>query len=342
VRPRASESAGGPREADSRETREPASQQHWHDTLRLSNVTLFAQDSELRYLWMENAPAGVNGAAIKGLSDRDIMPEAAAQRIESAKREVLASGKGLTIEFQWPVGPGPKWYELKLAPVRDAAGHIKGLQGAVFDISERKQSETHLRILLLELAHRSKNLLAVIQGISNQTAKSSESIDEFTRRFTGRLMSLSRAHDILSDQNWRGAGMRELIRTQVLLFAGAAGDRVDYEGDAIYLRPNAAQHIGLALHELTANALKHGALSTRSGRVKIRWALSGEQEPGAQTFSLSWEESGGPAVRMPETKHFGRILLEEVAPLSVQGRAKLDFAAGGIIYEMSMPMSELS
>jgi PAS domain S-box-containing protein len=315
---------------------------HWRETLRLSNVTLFAQDSELRYLWMENPPAGINGATIKGLADRDIMPEPDAVRLEAAKREVLASGKGLTIEFQWPVGAGLRWYELTLAPVRDAAGHIRGLQGAAVDVSERKQSETHLRVLLLELAHRSKNLMAVIQGISNQTAKSSANVEEFIRRFGGRLMSLSRAHDILSDQNWRGAGMRELIRMQVLLFAGPLANRVEYDGDAIYLRPNAAQHIGLALHELTANALKYGALSSRSGRVKIRWALSVEREPAPQRFSLRWEETGGPAVRMPEAKNFGRILLEEVAPLSVQGRAKLEFAEGGITYEMSMPVSELT
>lgn len=321
---------------------EPGPQPHWLDTLRLSNVTLFAQDSELRYLWMENPPAGVSGVTIQGLFDRDIMPEPAAGRLEAAKREVLASGKGVTIEFQWPVGAGLRWYELKLAPMRDATGLIKGLHGAAVDVSERKQSETHLRVLLLELAHRSKNLLAVIQGISNQTAKGSANVEEFARRFSGRLMSLSRAHDILSDQNWRGAGMRELIRTQVLLFAGAAADRVDYEGDGIYLRPNAAQHIGLALHELTTNALKHGALSSRNGRVKIRWALSGRQEAEPQRFSLSWEETGGPAVRVPEAKQFGRILLEEVAPLSVQGQAKLDFAEGGITYEMTMPVSELS
>lgn len=341
MRRRASEPGGDIKGADIKDNREPAAHR-WRDTLRLSNVTLFAQDSELRYLWMENPPAGINGTAIRGLADRDIMPEAAAQQLESAKREVLASGNALTIEFQWPVETGLKWYEVRLEPVRNAAGHIRGLQGAAIDVSERKQSETNLRILLLELAHRSKNLLAVIQGISNQTAKSSASVDEFSRRFSGRLMSLSRAHDILSDQNWRGAGMRELIRTQVLLFAGAAGERVDYEGDAIYLRPNAAQHVGLALHELTANALKHGALSSNRGRVKIRWTLSGGQEPSTQRFSLSWEETGGPVVRRPVTKNFGRILLEEVAPLSVQGRAKLDFAAGGITYEMSMPVSELS
>ncbi|MGH6873691.1 MAG: HWE histidine kinase domain-containing protein, partial [Aestuariivirgaceae bacterium] len=189
VRPNASEPAGDRGDANNRNNREPAAQQHWRDTLRLSDVTLFAQDVELRYLWMENPPAGVNGTSIRGLADRDIMPEAAAQRLESAKREVLAVGKPLTIEFQWPVGAGLRWYELKLAPVRNAAGHIKGLQGAAVDVSERKQSETHLRILLLELAHRSKNLLAVIQGISNQTAMSSTSVDEFTRRFSGRLMS---------------------------------------------------------------------------------------------------------------------------------------------------------
>ena len=76
--------------------------------------------------------------------------------------------------------------------------------------------------------------------------------------------------------------------------------------------------------------------------MKIRWALSGKQEPGPQRFSLSWEETGGPAVRIPEAKQFGRIILEEVAPLSVQGQAKLEFAESGITYEMSMPVSELS
>lgn len=312
------------------------------EALRLSNVVLFGQNEELRFLWIENHPQGLTIAEVQGRNDDEIMPVAIAQQILPAKREVLNTGIPRTIEFQWPINDTLRWYELRIEPARNHAGRIIGINCAAIDVSERKQSESHLRVLLLELAHRSKNLLAVIQGISNQTAQSSTSVEEFSRRFSGRLMSLSRAHDILSDQNWRGAGMRELIRTQVLLFAGNAADRVDYDGDPVYLRPNAAQHVGLALYELTANALKYGALSSDAGRVKIRWAFYPPEENKPARFTLSWHEEKGPLVRAPDSRHFGRILLEEVVPLSVQGTASLDFAAGGIHYQMSMPASELS
>jgi two-component sensor histidine kinase len=199
----------------------------------------------------------------------------------------------------------------------------------------------HLRVLLLELAHRSKNLLAVIQGISNQTAQGSTSIDEFTRRFSGRLMSLARAHDILSDLNWQGAGMGELIRMQVLLIAGERQARIAYEGDEVYLRPTAAQHVGLALHELTTNALKFGALSGSTGEVKIRWFLHAQDEGETAQFTLCWEESKGPKVQMPDRRLFGRILLEQLVPVSVQGNASLSFKTGGVCYCLTMPASEL-
>lgn len=316
--------------------------QRYGEALRLSNVVLFGQDAELRYVWVENHPQGLTIAEVEGRSDDEIMPVAAAQQTIPAKREVLNTGTPRTIEFQWQIGDTLRWYELRIEAVRNTQGRIVGINCAAIDVSERKQSESHLRVLLLELAHRSKNLLAVIQGISNQTAQSSTNIEEFSRRFSGRLMSLSRAHDILSDQNWRGAGMRELIRTQVLLFAGNAADRIDYDGDAVYLRPNAAQHVGLALYELTANALKYGALSSDMGRVRIRWAFYAPRENTPAQFTLTWEEEKGPLVHSPDRRHFGRILLEEVVPLSVQGTASLDFAAGGVHYHMSMPASELS
>jgi two-component sensor histidine kinase len=312
------------------------------EALRLSNVVLFGQDGNLRYQWIENHPEGLTTAAVEGLGDDDVMPVATALQILPAKQEVLQSGTPRTIEFQWQIGEGARWFELRIEVARDPQGRIIGLNCAAIDVSERKQSESHLRILLLELAHRSKNLLAVIQGISNQTAQSSASIEEFSRRFSGRLMSLSRAHDILSDQNWRGAGMRELIRTQVLLFAGKAADNIDYNGDAVYLRPNAAQHVGLALYELTANALKYGALSNDAGRVKIRWVFSTTRESTPARFTLNWQEKHGPPVIAPRGRHFGRILLEEVVPLSVQGTAALEFGAGGVHYKLTMPASELS
>lgn len=311
------------------------------DALRLSNVALFGQDEELRYVWIENAPQGLSSHDIIGKRDQDILPAETAELTTSAKRAVLRTGDPQMIEFAWKNRESSRWYELRIEAVRDSHGRITGVNCAAIDISDRRHTESHLRVLLLELAHRSKNLLAVIQGISNQTAQGSTNVDEFARRFSGRLMSLARAHDILSDQNWRGAGMRELVSTQVLLFAGERQTRIVHDGEAVYLRPAAAQHVGLALYELTANALRFGALSGSKGEVRIRWFLHDREGDEPSLFTLLWEESEGPPVQTPDKRHFGRILLEQVVPIAVQGSASLNFEASGIHYSLTMPASEL-
>jgi two-component sensor histidine kinase len=135
--------------------------------------------------------------------------------------------------------------------------------------------------------------------------------------------------------------MRELISTQVLRFADERQTRIACEGEAVYLRPTAAQHVGLALYELTANALRFGALSGSTGEVSIRWFLHGEEGGTPALFTLCWKESHGPPVQRPNKRHFGRILLEQVVPIAVQGSASLKFEANGISYCLTMPTSEL-
>lgn len=305
----------------------------------LSGAMLFQQDKNLKYVWVNNPPSGYLATQFVGLGDEDVFSAETVNIIVPAKRKALESGETQTVEFQMPVDGKPRWFELRIAPLGKARSR-KGLLCAAVDIGERKQTEYHMRVLLLELAHRSKNLLAVIQGIANRTAQTSSTIDEFNQRFSGRLMSLSRAHDILTDENWRGAAMSELIRTQVLLFAGKAAERVHYKGDQVSLRPSAAQHVALALYELTANALKFGALSAETGEIEISWTLSRKSSVG-RVFQILWTEKGGPKVMPPNARHFGRVLLEEVVPLSVQGKAKLAFTPDGISYSLTMPQSEL-
>ena len=306
----------------------------------LSGAMLYHQDSDLKYIWVNNPPKGYEAAQFVGHGDEDIFSTETVNIIVPAKRKALESGEPQTVEFQMLIAGKLKWFELRIAPSGANKGK-RGLLCAAIDIGERKQTEYHMRVLLLELAHRSKNLLAVIQGIANRTGQTSSTIDEFNQRFSGRLMSLSRAHDILTDENWRGAAMGELIRTQVLLFAGKAAERVHYKGDHVSLRPSAAQHVALALYELTANALKFGALSADTGRVEIGWSLVEKTAKADSQFQIHWTETGGPKVAPPSTRHFGRVLLEEVVPLSVQGKAKLTFTPDGIGYSLSMPRSEL-
>lgn len=306
----------------------------------LSGAMLYHQNNDLKYVWVNNPPAGYRPQQFVGHGDEDIFSAETVNVIVPAKRKALESGEPQTVEFQMLINGKPRWFELRIAP---AGKHKdpKGLLCAAIDIGERKQTEYHMRVLLLELAHRSKNLLAVIQGIANRTGQTSSTIDEFNQRFSGRLMSLSRAHDILTDENWRGAAMGELIRTQVLLFAGKAAERVHYKGDQVSLRPSAAQHVALALYELTANALKFGALSSEAGRVDISWARGTQDGQANPLFHVLWTETSGPKVLPPNARHFGRVLLEEVVPLSVQGKAKLEFTPEGISYRLTMPQSEL-
>lgn len=306
----------------------------------LSGAMLYHQDNDLKYVWVNNPPAGYEAAQFIGHADEDIFSTETVNIIVPAKRKALESGEPQTVEFQMLIDGKPRWFELRIAPSGKDKSK-RSLLCAAIDIGERKQTEYHMRVLLLELAHRSKNLLAVIQGIANRTGQTSSTIDEFNQRFSGRLMSLSRAHDILTDENWRGAAMGELIRTQVLLFAGKAAERVHYKGDHASLRPSAAQHVALALYELTANALKFGALSAETGRVEIGWSVSAKTSKADSLFQIHWTETGGPRVAPPNARHFGRVLLEEVVPLSVQGNAKLTFTPDGIRYSLSMPQSEL-
>jgi two-component sensor histidine kinase len=309
--------------------------------IKLANVTLAGQDHNLRYLWVENPPSAILQQEYTGLTDEDLFPPPVAAALTHLKREVLRIGKSRSVDFSLDDLYGPRWYELRATPSRSAQGEITGIVSVCLDITERKAQENYLRILLLELAHRSKNLLAVIQSIANQTARGADSLETFQRRFSGRLLSLSRAHDILTDQNWRGAEMHELIRTQVLMFANGAATRVQFDGDEVYLRPSAAQHIGLALYELTSNALRFGALLNTVGNIKIAWRMEKGPKPAEDELILTWEEQNGPPVEEPHRRNFGRTLLEELVPLAVQGKAELTFNEKGVHYRLAIRASEL-
>jgi two-component sensor histidine kinase len=310
--------------------------------IRMAGATLFGQDRDLRYSWIENPMSHFGASDLAGKTDDEVLDPAIAAVVIPVKRAVLETGKAQRVEYREDVGDDSLWFDLRIEPEVGADGAVNGLTCACIDITERLRWEEHQRILLLELAHRSKNLLAVVQSLANQSGKNAGSVEEFKRRFFGRLHSLSRAHEILSDYNWRGAGLRELIRSQVLMYAGDSVERIRYEGPPVYLRPNAAQHVGLALHELTTNALKHGALKGADGEVEISWSLSEPPESGdPPRLTLEWSETQDKPVDLPPVRNFGRILLEVVVPAAVAGQSCLEMGPGGILYRLEIRSDEL-
>jgi two-component sensor histidine kinase len=319
--------------------RSPSAQVPWSHceaALTGSRITVAASDAEGRYTWIFN-PFGEFPADVLGKRDRDLFIPEVAEPLDRARQAVLVSGDAHEFELEVLGERGPRWYDVRVRAER-SGGRIVGTVASFIDVTDRKVQEEHLRIVLRELAHRSKNLLAVIQGIARQTAESAASTEQFLSRFNGRIFSLSRAHDVLTDADWRGARIFDLVRSQIALYAESRLASVTLEGENGFLRPNAAQYIGLALHELTTNALKHGALSRDDGIVAVRFERSADA-PNA--FRFSWVETSSAEMREPRGGSFGLMMLREVVPSSVSGSAELVFAPAGLHYELEIPKAQL-
>ena len=207
-----------------------------------------------------------------------------------------------------------------VANVYDEGGHSI-IQFNIRDITVRKQREAHNALLLAEVNHRARNLLAVVQVIAQQTTRHSDQAS-FVTRLTERIRGLAASQDLLVDSAWRGVGLRELVGSQLAHFKDLMGTRVRFEGSPLRLTPAAAQAIGMAVHEMGTNAGKYGALSNGNGRVTISSGLSAD----GSMFTLSWVEENGPPVVAPTHSGFGRKVIESMVELAVDGTTEIVYA----------------
>jgi PAS domain S-box-containing protein len=211
-------------------------------------------------------------------------------------------------------------------PLRDAQSAVYRWIGTHVDISEQKRREDHIRLIIDELSHRTKNLLTVVMAVAKQTAQYADDMKQYQTRFLERLQALSHCHDLLAKDRWHGAWLHDLVSAQMSPFSETSSRQINAAGPRIVLRPDAVQHLGLALHELATNATKHGALSTPEGEIAIRWQL----EEFDETIRFSWSETGGPAVMPPQRRGFGRVMIEQIVPRALNGHGSLDFLPSGV------------
>jgi PAS domain S-box-containing protein len=221
------------------------------------------------------------------------------------------------------------------APVRSAEGNLFGASLIIRDITAQKQREEHVHFLMRELTHRSKNLLAVIQAMARQSLSLQTDPKDFVGRFSERLSSLAGSHDLLSIDDWAGASLTQLIRSQLQHFGDLLDTRILIRGADVILQPEAAQNIGIVLHELSTNAAKFGALSVETGIVVISWSIvSHGDEP---RMRLNWREERGPPVQTPDHRGFGRMVMERIAGQALGGRSTATFAPDGVVWELDVP-----
>jgi PAS domain S-box-containing protein len=311
----------------------------YETALRGSQVTVYTQDGDLRYTSISNPMLGRSIEEILGHTDLEILPSDSSAALIAAKREVLRSGEAKRTEVPLEDAPGIRWHDLHIEPLRNEAGDVVGLTCASVDVTERKEGEAHLRLLLRELTHRSKNLLAVIQAMARQTARHTGSVDSFLSRFGARLQALAASHDLLVRESWYGASLGELIRSQLGGYLDAPVTQVSIEGPAIALKPEAAQNLGLALHELAVNAAKFGALSVPNGRVTITWSQRDHGDDNS--VELDWHEQLGSKVKVRRRKGFGSMVIERNLARALDAEVNLKFDPSGLRCHIVIPASQI-
>ena len=303
--------------------------------LHNAGISVLYQDRELKTVWARNmrAPWASDTADSNGM-----LPPAQAEQIAAAKREVVASGTPEHLELSIATADGTRWFQVWVDADRGDGGDVQGVVTTMVEITEQKRREQTLKTLLREVSHRSKNLLAIIQSIATQTGRYSETPDDFLKRFRGRLQSLASSQDLVTSSNWRGAALHELVTSQVGRYGTNTSHSLRFRGANPYLNPNAALHIGLAMHELAVNSVSYGALSRPDGSVEVTADLD-TAAGGEVTLSLTWAETIEPNGGRGRQKRFGSVALERVVPASLGGTASLDIADGRLEYRLVVPHS---
>ena len=288
------------------------------------------------YRFLDMNPAferltGLRRAEVRGKRVTEVLPGLEAHWIERYGRVALT---GQPVHFESHAAALHRWYQV--FAYRTAPGQF----AAVFsDITERKLHEEQIDLLMAEVNHRSKNMLTVVQAIARQTASTANPA-EFIERFSERVGALAASHDLLVKSEWKNVELSELVRSQLAHFEGLIGTRIGLKGPALRVSANAAQTIGMAMHELATNAGKYGALSNSGGRVEIEWSL----RPGSrgEAFTMGWRERDGPPVAVPARRGFGSTVISRMAGESLDAEVELRFEPEGLSWRLECPASELT
>ncbi|WP_183044285.1 sensor histidine kinase [Pseudorhodoplanes sinuspersici] len=203
------------------------------------------------------------------------------------------------------------------------------------EVASRRSAEDRLKVLIHELNHRVRNVMAVAQAVVRLSFTPGLSLAEIQKTAEGRLQALARALSLLTDSDWKSLSLQSLISEEIIPFAG----RISMDGPDIALRARAAQTFALLFYELATNAAKHGALSVPDGKVDLTWRI--DNLGGDPIFHLHWKESGGPRVDAPSRRGFGELLVRRIAPRDVAGKSQVRYDADGFEYELEAPLQEL-
>jgi two-component sensor histidine kinase len=254
--------------------------------------------------------------------------------VDAALKAAFDEGVDYVSEFR--VGSTGRWLLARgRVYQRDGEGKPLIMMGVNLDLTETREAAEQTQLLLRELNHRVKNTLAMIQSLARQTMRRNPDPESFIEAFSGRLRTLSDSHALLSDRDWSGIGLIELVGLQVQASSDFGPEQLELLGKDVFLPPDHALGLGLVLHELTSNAIRFGALSVPEGHVRLTWS---ERQDGDRWIDLVWMESGGPAVKAPREYGLGGRLIERSLAKVLGSSVQLSFPSGGVEARISFPL----
>jgi two-component sensor histidine kinase len=244
------------------------------------------------------------------------------------RREIIS-------EFRF-VRPGGevRWIESRSLIAYDVAGRAERMTGVYIDVTERRKGEDHKNLLIAELDHRVKNVLACVAAVAQRSRECSRSADEFLDVLNGRISSLANAHALLSRSRWEGVGIGDLVRSELAPCTNGANNLID--GPDVVLVAEATQPLAMVPYELTTNATKYGALSNRYGRVSVRWEWQTSRN-SQEYLALEWREIGGPPILARGPSGYGSSVIRDLVPYELGGSVDYVLTSDGVRCRVELP-----
>jgi PAS domain S-box-containing protein len=287
-----------------------------------------------------------NAAQILGLGPQQIFTAAqfVAQihpddcaRVKAHRRRVRADSPADAVTFRFIRPDGREvWLEETARAEFDTTGRLIRIRGLTRDITRRKQSEKRQDVLIAELDHRVKNVLARVAAIIMQTRQRFRTVDEFVRALHGRIQSMAAAHVLLSQSRWSEVSLTDVIRHQLAPYTTDANTTIS--GPEIRLTSVQTQAVAMVIHELVTNAAKHGALSSPDGSVAVSWDRTTVN--AAAVLTITWNEFGGPPIAAPVQSGYGSSLIRDLIPYELGGTVDLTFPSDGACCKIEIHLDE--
>jgi two-component system CheB/CheR fusion protein len=227
-------------------------------------------------------------------------------------------------------------YLMRILPYRSPDSTVDGTIITFVDVTSIVRAEQHQRLLVDELNHRVKNMLTVVISMASHTLRRATALEDFETTFMGRIQALTAAYSLLTSEAWQTVSLRSLLQEEFRPFMAPGMENIRFDGPAILLQPRAALALGMAVHELTTNAVKYGALSVPEGVVTVQWYSEAGQ--GGNDLVLDWVESGGPPVTAPSRRGFGTTLIERGLKQDMSAQVELEFPVDGVHARVRAPM----